>query len=561
VSIQAAEFAREVSFPLSSSPPSITAGVPGALLVPAIVIPPFGPRIVMGMIGVLTAVIMSAVNYYSTDINMMDIQGELLFSHDEAAWSKGVFEAGMVVGMTFAPWCAVTFTLRRVCLVMTALMALCGILCPFAPTIPAFYVLRAAQGLSGGALTPLLITVALRYCPPHYRLYGFAAYALSSNFGPNMSLPAAAWSSDYGGLLGIFWNIVPFCAISLAAIAYGLPKDPLRLDRFRTFDWLGVLTGVLSIAALTIAATQGDRLNWFSSPLFSLTAVGGGLLFSFFLLNEWFHPAPVFKLQILSRRNFLFSIIGIVVLVVVFLGVIVIPIGFLGEVKGYRGADVAALALIIALPQLLILPLVSVLLNIERVDCRWVFATGFGLVAYSCYLATSITSDWVRNDFYFIVALLSIGEALAILPILMLVVADMPPDDGPYISAMFNSMKGFASVLIATIIEGFGRLRTEYHSSILVSRLGKQPTAYRERLDIFDGRLVSAIGEPATRADASLEMLAHQVHIQSYTLAIADLYRLLLLITLAMIALTALLPTRIQPPLAIAPKTSRRKPE
>jgi DHA2 family multidrug resistance protein len=112
-------------------------------------------------------------------------------------------------------------------------------------------------------------------------------------------------------------------------------------------------------------------------------------------------------------------------------------------------------------------------------------------------------------------------------------------------------MKGFASVLIATIIEGLGRLRTEHHSSILVSRLGQQPIAYQERLDIFDDHLANAIGEPASRADVSLEMLAHQVHVQSYTLAIADLYRLLLLITLGMIALTAFLPTRIHPPRAI----------
>ncbi len=44
--------------------------------------------------------------------------GRMLFGADEQAWSKGIFEAAMVIGMTFAPWCAVTFTLRR--------MARCG---------------------------------------------------------------------------------------------------------------------------------------------------------------------------------------------------------------------------------------------------------------------------------------------------------------------------------------------------------------------------------------------------------------------------------------------------
>lgn len=533
------------------------ADVKSAPPVPAINIPPFGPRMIVGMVGVLIAVIMSAVNYYSTDINMADIQGGLLFGHDEAAWARGLFESGMVVGMTFAPWCAVTFTLRRVCLFMTASMAILGLLCPFAPNIPTLYVLRAAQGLSGGALTPLLITVALRYCPPHYRLFGFAAYALSSNFGPNMSLPVAGWSSDYGGLLGIFWNIVPLCAIALAAIAYGIPTDPLRLDRFRTFDWLGVLTGVISISALTLAANQCDRLNWFSSPLFCLLVVGGGLLFCFFLLNEWFHPAPIFKLQILGRRNFLHSVIGIVALVVIFLGVIELPIYFLGEVKGYRPADIAPLALIIALPQLIILTLVSALLNIERVDCRWVFVLGLGLVAYSCYLASFITSDWVRSDFYFIVALLAVGEAMTILPILMIVVADMPPEDGPFISSMFNSMKGFSSVFIVTIIEGVGHICTQFHSSVMASQLGAHPTAYQTRLGVFDRHLAGAIGEQGARSDTSLGMLARQVEIQSYTLAMADIYRILLLITLAMILLTFVLPTRVRPPRTVAPAPLR----
>jgi DHA2 family multidrug resistance protein len=509
------------------------------------------------MVGVLVPVIMSAVNYYSTDINMADIQGGLLFGHDEAAWARGVFEAGMVVGMTFAPWCAVTFTLRRVCLVMTASMTIFGVLCPFAPNMPVFYVLRAAQGLSGGALTPLLITVALRYCPPRYRLMGFAAYALSSNFGPNMSLPMAAWSSDLGGLRGIFWNIVPFCAASMVAIAYGLPKDPLRLDRFKTFDWLGVLTGMVSLTALTIAANQCDRLNWFSSPLFCLLVFGGGSLFGFFLLNEWFHPAPIFKLQILGRRNFLHAVIGIVVLVIVFLGVIEIPIFFLSEVKGYRPADVAVLALIIALPQLVILPLTALVLNIERVDCRWVLFFGMALVAYSCHLASALGPDWIRDDFYFIVALLSVGEAMAILPILMIVVADMPPNDGPYISAMFNSMKGVASVLIVTLIEGIGHLRTQHHSSVLVSRLGRDPASYGERLGIFDQHLAGAVGDGGARSGAALEMLARQVHAQSYTLALADLYRILMVLTLAFMVLSLLLPTRIRPPRALAPNTSR----
>jgi DHA2 family multidrug resistance protein len=497
------------------------------------------------MIGMLLSVVMSAVNLYSTDINAADIQGNMLFGADEQAWSKGIFEAAMVIGMTFAPWCAVTFTLRRMALFMTGLMAFAGLLCPFAPNLAIFYVLRGIQGLAGGAVTPLLITVALRYCPPRYRLYGFAAYALSSNFGPNMSLPIAGWSSDYFGLSGIFWNIVPFCVLSMAAVAYGLPKDPWRFDRFKRFDIVGVITGAVALAMLAIAATQGNRLNWFDSPLFTLLFFGGGFLLAFFLLNEWFHPAPIFKLQILARPNFLFAVIGILVLVIVFLGVVVVPLEFLAETHGYRPGDSGNLALVIALPQLVILPAISALLNVERIDCRWVFITGLILTGTSCYLASTLNAEWIRDDFYWLAALLSVGEAMAILPLLMLVVDQMPPDDGPYVSALFNSTKGFASILIGTIIEGFGRWRIGYHSSVLVSQLGRRPDAYHERLSLLGSQLTGAVSDPGARADVALGMLAEHVHLQSVTLAMADLYRLLVTIVVGMVVVTLTIPTRM----------------
>ncbi|SDK67242.1 MFS transporter, DHA2 family, multidrug resistance protein [Methylophilus rhizosphaerae] len=520
---------------------------PSAVSSPPVIIPPFGPRIVMGMVGVLIAVMMSGINDHVTDIAMMDIQGGLQIGHDEGSWLKALFQAGQVVGMAFAPWCAVTFTLRRFCLVMTSLLAILGFCCPFAPNIETLYFLRAFQGLAGGFLPPLLITVALRYCPPGIRLFGFAGYALSSTFGPNMATPLAAWWSDYAGTAWIFWHIIPFCLISLVAVFLGLPQDKLRLDRWKTFDWPGLILGAPSIAALVIAVHQADRLNWLESPLITLLALAGGITFCLFLVHEWFYKDPIFKLQILLRRNFLFSTLTIAGLLILYLGAIVVPLVFLGEVKGYRPAEVVGLALIIAMPQLIFLPMVSAILNIKRVDARWVFACGISILSYSFYLSTDLTSDWVQTDFYFVLMLQALGQPLTILPILMIVVADMPAADGPYISAMFNATKGFSAVLITTLVEGFGHIRMDYHSSVLTSQLGRNSAALYERMGVFDASLNSLIGKSIT-SHFSLELVAEQIKLQSLTLAMADVYQVLLVIALALLILVAILPTRVYPP-------------
>jgi len=44
-----------------------------------------------------------------------------------------------------------------------------GVLCPFAPNLSVLMLLRVVQGAAGGALPPMLMTVALRFLPPNIK--------------------------------------------------------------------------------------------------------------------------------------------------------------------------------------------------------------------------------------------------------------------------------------------------------------------------------------------------------------------------------------------------------
>ncbi|KAG1254729.1 hypothetical protein G6F66_014984 [Rhizopus arrhizus] len=117
------------------------------------------------------------------------------YSADDGNWITGIYSAMSVSAMAFAPWCAATFSLRRFGLVMIAAFMVLGVLCPLAPNLPTFLLLRALQGLAGGALPPLLISVALRYLPPGIKLYGLAGYALTATSRSGRSSRSAwpAW--------------------------------------------------------------------------------------------------------------------------------------------------------------------------------------------------------------------------------------------------------------------------------------------------------------------------------------------------------------------------------
>src|SRR5690606_16330714 len=142
-------------------------------------------------------------------------------------------------------------------------------------------------GFASGALPPMLMSVALRFLPPGIKVYGLACYALTATFGPNLGTPLAGLWTEYVGWQWAFWQIILPSLLAIVCVGWGLPQDPLRLERFKQFDWRGVLLGLPAISCIVLGLSLGDRWGWFDSPLICWLLGGGLLLLVLFLFNEW----------------------------------------------------------------------------------------------------------------------------------------------------------------------------------------------------------------------------------------------------------------------------------
>jgi DHA2 family multidrug resistance protein len=517
-------------------PPAAAAPAPQAAAQPEMSL-----RLGIGLVGMLLASLLAIVNEQVTALAMTDVRGALSIGHDDGSWLTVLFEAANVSTMIFAPWFGITFTLKRFTLAAVVASMLIGFLCPFAPNLSTFYVLRVLQGIASGCLPPMLIIVALRYLPPKIKLYGLAGYALTATFGPSVGTPLVALWTEYVNWRMTFWQAVPFGLVSCVAIQYGLPQDAVKLERFRSFNWMGFITGGPGVAMMVIGLLQGDRLDWLNSSFICVMLFGGLLLFVVFLVNEWFHPLPFFKLQLMSRRNFTHGLSTLVGAVMLLVGVAVIPAQFLAKIHTYRPLQTAPLSLLVAIPLLVTLPLTAALLNTRRVDSRWVMATGLSLLATTCFLGSYMTSEWVRENFYWLQSLQIVAQPMVILAILMGVTTGLPPTEGPFASAMFNSLKAFTGVAATALIDGVGTAREHFHSSMLVDHLGNNALITTQSIDPMQG----------------LGQLAHRVHEQAVVLTSADLYRVMAVIAIAALLLVPVLPVRIYPPWSTTPPSSR----
>jgi len=278
------------------------------------------------------------------------------------------------------------------------------------------------------------------------KVFGIGGYAMSATFGPNLGGPLEALWFEHFGWHWLYWEVIPLSAIAIAMMAYGLPKDPVHLERFMKFNWRGFFIGVPSILCVVTVLYQGDRLDWFRSPIISHLTFWGGALFLGFLFHEWHHHTPFFRLQYWKNRNIAMSMLTLVGVLVICGLMMEVPSTYLAEVRGYRPSQTAPIALMVALPQLIMLPLTAALCNMRSVDCRYLLGIGMSCLGLAAFLGTWLTPDWVRDNFYLLQGLQIVGQPMVVIPVLMLATMSLGPADGPFISGMVNMLKGMALV-------------------------------------------------------------------------------------------------------------------
>jgi DHA2 family multidrug resistance protein len=502
-----------------------------------------------GLGGVLIAATTSQFNDQVTSIALPDIRGALGISHDSGTWIQSLYVSAEIVGMALSPWLLVTFTLRRWTLFSIALCGASSVLIPFSPNIEAISALRLLQGLAGGLIIPLLMITAFRVLTPNIRLYGLAVYALTATFTPALASTVAALWTDIVGWRFAFLQTIPLCSLAGVLVWYCLHQDQPRYERFRILDWRGALLLVIGTGALSTMLYQGDRLDWFNSRLICVLALVSAVAIPLLLVNEWFHPLPLLKLQMLGRRNFAYGVLGLFTFLVISQSGSTVPLRYLQEIQGYRPLQSNLITLEIAALQLVMLPAMALLLDYKRVDARVVSLVGLGLILASCIGSSFLTVYWNRDQFYIWQLLQAVGQPMVIMPLLMMTTNTVAgPAEGPFSSALLNTSRGVAEAASAWFLGLIDRWRNALHSDRIIDQAGQ------DRWRVIQSNGVLPQYPPPLRPDGqprlpnSLEAFSHAVQQQVTILSTSDTFLILGALTVFLMVVVMTLPVRAIPP-------------
>ncbi|RJL22748.1 MDR family MFS transporter [Bailinhaonella thermotolerans] len=234
---------------------------------------------------------------------------------------------------------------RPVYIFVIALFLLGSVLCGFAANMTQLIAFRAVQGLGGGGLMVVAMTIVADVVSPRdrgrYQGYFGAVFAISSIAGPLIG----GFLTDHASWKWIFWINLPLglAALAVVVVALRLPKRPRAAVRI---DWPGAVLLSGSITCVVLVTSWGGTPDhpW-GSPTIIWLSVAAVVLGAAFAAVELRAAEPLLPLRLFRDRTFsLSSGISFVTGFAMFGGISFIPV-FLQLVSGASATNSGLLLL------------------------------------------------------------------------------------------------------------------------------------------------------------------------------------------------------------------------
>ena len=224
------------------------------------------------------------------------------------------------------------FGRRNTVFVCVAIFLLGSVLCGVATSMTFLIISRAIQGLGGGGLFVLALSVVGDAVPPRERgkIQGvFAAvFSTSSVLGPL----AGGWLSQNANWHWIFFINIPLGLIALVGFAASFKPKGTRTSH--VIDWWGAVTLTIGLGGLTLFTSLGGRSFAWGSPtalgLLAATVLGMAAV----VVVEQRAAEPILPLKLFRMNVFwVTSILGFIVGAALFGAITFLPL-YLQIAKG-----------------------------------------------------------------------------------------------------------------------------------------------------------------------------------------------------------------------------------
>jgi len=469
---------------------------------------------------------MAILNIQITNASLLNIEGGIGTGADNGSWISTSYLIGEIVVIPLTDYLSRVFSFRNIMLAHATLFAAFSVACAFATDLPSMIAMRGLQGYFGGVLIPMAFTLVFTKLPKPQQPIGLAMFALAVTFAPAIGPTIGGYlTENYGWQTIFFVNVVP-TAVMVTMLSFTLERQPMQLGLLREGDWFGIATMAIGLSSLQAVLEEGNKDDWFGSPFIVKLAVVAVVSLTLFVANELVVEKPLLRLRLLTQRSFGMGTLSAVFLGFALFGSIYLLPAYLGQVQRYNAEQIGAVLAWTGLPQLLLIPLVPKLM--QRIDPRYLAATGIGLFAISAFMNTAMSADYSGDQFFIPNIVRAIGQALTLAPLSAVSLGSVAPQDAPAASGISNMMRNLGGAIGTAVLATIVTKREQFHSNIIGQSVDLGREEVRSRIAEMTNYFLShGVSDPAAAHHQAIIALGNIVKRQALVLGYSDTFAML----------------------------------
>jgi DHA2 family multidrug resistance protein len=418
-----------------------------------------------------------------------------------------------------------TFGTKRTYLVTITLFTLGSALCGLAPNVEGLIAFRVIQGLGGGMLMPLGMSILFQVAPPAQRGAIMGIFGLPILIAPVIGPTLGGYLVEYVDWRPIFTLNVPVGILAVLAGFFILRETPAREGT--RFDWAGFLLSSIAFSCAMLALEKAPEDGWTAPHVMIMLGVAI-TVFPCWVIVELSQEQPLLDLSILRDRTFTIATgATFVATVAMFSSMLLLPL-FLQSVRGLGALETGLLMMPQALAAAIMMPISGRLL--DRFGPKLVVIPGVVILAFASWLLASIDLGTSDNAIRMTLFLRGIAMGLMFMPLMTVSMDTIAPHLISRASALSNVLRqlfgAFATGIFATIL----LQRQHFHEAVLAQDVTSTNIAAVSVLSATQTTMLQRGMSEAAAQAAGISALMKQVSVAATVRSFDDCFLLATLV-------------------------------
>lgn len=341
-----------------------------------------------------------------------------------------------------------------------------SVLCALAWSDTSLIAFRVIQGVSGGMIMPIGMSMIYRIVPREKIGMALGVFGIASMTAPALGPTLGGYLIQYFNWHFLFLLGVPFGIFAVVMSSVLLKETPTKPDL--KFDYPGALFAIVGFGSLLLAFSKGQSEGWTSFFIVSLFFVALISLALFVwvelgkdqpLLDLSLLKIPVFSISILTSGFVMMGMMG---------GVFLMPI-FLQNVQGLTAMESGMLLMPQSIAMALMMPISGKLM--DKYGIGPIGLVGLTLMSVTTFELHNLASDSMHSWMNSILIIRGLGIGLCMMTLSTVGMNAVPRekvgDASPLSNVLRQVMSSFAIAILTVIMQS----RQTFHMAVFTDNM------------------------------------------------------------------------------------------